>query len=229
MRTWWAIAMFAVACVGGAAHAATNVAVVNVAKASEKYLKTADLESQFDVNRRKVGQERDAMKQKAEGANKSLQEELKPGTEEYRQRKKEIAVMDAELQWFTDSEGQKIEQGLAMSLRSIFDDIRAVTKEVAEEKGFDVVLASDQLPAETPDSPGQVRQHILLQKVLYWNDKTDITDEVINRLNAKYKAGSAAAPPTAAPAPDAAKPGADSGKSKPKDAPTRPVEAKKKP
>jgi len=204
---------------------ATNVAVVNVAKVSEKYLKTADLESQFDVTRRKVAQERDAMKQKSDNANKSLQEELKPGTEEYRQRKKEIAVMDAELQWFTESEGQKIEQGLAVSLRSIYDDIRAVAKEVAEEKGFDIVLASDQLPNETPDSPTQVRQHILLQKVIFWNDKVDITEEVVSRLNAKYKAGGTATTPPG----DSGKSTSEAGKPKSKDSGSKPSDSKKKP
>lgn len=192
---------------------ATNVGVVHVAQVSEKYLKTADLEGQFESTRRRLGQERDAMKEKVERANRALQDELKPGTDEFRQRKKEIAMMEAELQWFVESEGQKIEQGMAHSLRSIFDDIRAAVKTVATEKGLDVVLASDNLPADSPDSPLQVRQHILLQKVLYWNDKVDITNDVIARLNAGYKPSSGSQPAGAAPI---ASP--EAGRPKPKDA-----------
>ena len=176
-------------------HGATKVAVVNVAAVSEKYAKTADLEAQFDAVRRKLNQERDSMKEKIEKANRSLHEELKPGTDEFRARRKQIALMEAELQWFVESEGQKVEKGLAESLRSIFGDIQSAVREVAQEKGVDVVLAADQLPADTPDQPTQVRQHILLQKVLFWNPSVDLTEDVITKLNARYKAATPAAGP----------------------------------
>ncbi len=177
------------------AQANVKVAVVNVGKVSEKYAKTSDLEAQFDAVRRKLNQERDSMKEKIESANRSLQEELKPGTDEFRARRKQIALMEAELQWFVESEGQKVERGLAESLRSIYVDIQSVVREIAQEKGLDVVMASDQLPAETPDSPTQVRQHILLQKVLYWNPSVDVTEEVISRLNNRYKTSAPGAGP----------------------------------
>ena len=64
-----------------------------------------------------------------------------------------------------------------------------------EEKGVEIVLASDQLPAETPDSPTQVRQHILLQKVLFWTPSLDLTEDVITKLNGRYKAATPAAGP----------------------------------
>jgi Skp family chaperone for outer membrane proteins len=176
------------------ASASPKIAVVNVATVSEKYQKTSDLEAQFDALRKRLGQERDAMKDKLDRANRSLQEELKPGTEEYRLRKKEIAMLEAELQWFIDNEGQKVEKGLAESLRSIFDDIQSAVREVAEEQGVEIVLAADKLPGDSPDSPAQARQMILLQKVLYWKPEVDLTDAVIARLNKNYKPTAGAAP-----------------------------------
>ena len=167
--------------------ASPKIAVVNVPVVSERYARTADLEVQFDALRRRLGAERDTMRERIDRAKQALQEEIKPGTEEFERRRKEVAMLEAELQWFMDSEGQKVERGLASSLRSIFDDIQAVVREIAVEKGIDVVLAGDQLPAEMPESTAQVRQHILLQKVLYWSRDVDITDEVVARLNARYK------------------------------------------
>ena len=177
------------------ARGSTKVAVVNVGEVSGKYAKTADLEAQFDAIRRRLNQERDSMKEKIEKANRSLQEELKPGTDEFRARRKQIALMEAELQWFVESEGQKVERSLADSLRSIFSDIQAVVREVAQEKGVDIVMACDQMPAETPDSPTQVRQHILLQKVLFWVPGLDLTEDVVTKLNAGYKASAPVAVP----------------------------------
>jgi len=199
------------------ARGSSKVAVVNVGLASEKYAKTADLESQFDAVRRKLNQERDSMKEKIERANRSLQEELKPGTDEFRARRKQLVLMEAELQWFVESEGQKVERGLAESLRSIFTDIQAAVREVAQEKGVEIVLASDQLPAETPDSPTQVRQHILLQKVLFWAPSLDLTTEVISKLNARYQAAAPSAGPITI----------DSAQIKPKEPP--PLSPPKKP
>ncbi len=169
------------------AIAQPKVAVVNVATVSERYQKTADLEGQFDALRRRLGQERDGLKEKIDRAKRSLQEELKPGSDAYRQRVKEIAVMEAELQWFVENEGQKVEKGLAESLKSIFDDMQAAIREVAAEQAVDIVLAADKMPSDSPDSPSQARQMILLQKVLYWKPEVDLTDAVVARLNQNYK------------------------------------------
>ena len=164
------------------------VAVVNVPAVSERFQKTADLEARFDAIRRTLNEQRDALRDKAERTARSLEEELKPGTDDFRARRKQLAMLEAELQYFIESEGRRIEQGLASSLRAIFDDIQATVRLVAEEKGIDIVLAADRMPDETADTGAQVRQQILLQKVLYWSPQADITDAVVTRLNARYEA-----------------------------------------
>lgn len=166
---------------------AVNVAVVNLPVASERYQKTADLEAQFEGVRTKLNEQRSAMKGKIDKLVRSLQEELKPGTEAFAKRQKELAMQEAELQWFVESQSQAVEQGLADSLRQIYEDIRKVVGEIALERGIDVVLASDQLPPQVSGVPNQVRQQILLQKVVYWSPRVDITDEVVARLNAQYR------------------------------------------
>jgi len=120
-------------------------------------------------------------------------------------------VEEADMQWFVESEGQKVDRGLGDSLREIYHDIQASVREVAEEKGYDIILASDQLPDAAPDSAQQVRQQILLQKVIYWNPRVDLTGDVVVRLNERYKAqqpkseAPVAAPPAAPKAPKAPK------------------------
>jgi len=210
LRIRLGLAVMAAAWVASPLCADTKVGVVNVAAVSEKYQKTRDLETQFDALRKSLGQQRDAMKEKIDRANRALQEELKPGTEEFRLRRKDIALMEAELQWFVETEGQKVEKGLGESLRSIFDDIQVCVKELAQEQGLQIVLAADNLPAESPDTPNQARQTILLQKVLYWKPDVDITEGVIAKLNQRYKPSTPAAAgatdkPKAAPKPAEAK------------------------
>ena len=166
----------------------TRIAVVNVPVVSERYLRTTDLEAQFEQRRAKFNEQRDALRQKIERTKRSLQEEFKPGTDEFRERMKQLAMQEAELHWFREMEGQKIEQGLAGSLRSIYNDIQAVVAEVARERGIDLVLAADQLPKEPPATTTQARQQVVLQNVLFWHPRVELTDEVVTRLNMKYKA-----------------------------------------
>ena len=172
--------------VGQAGDGATRVAVVNVPVVSEKYQKTADLEAHFEQIRRKLNERRNALKDKIDRTGRSLQEELKPGTDAYRERRKQLALLEAELQWFIESEGRQADQGLAELLKEIYADILTAVREVARESGIDVVLAADKLPESPPNSAVHVRQQILLQKVLYWNPGLDITDQVVTWLNAKY-------------------------------------------
>lgn len=166
----------------------TRVAVVNVPQVSEKYLKTTDLEGQFNAIRLDLNSKRDTQRKKIERLQQSLREELKPGTDAFMQRQKELAMAEAELQWFVDSESVKVERGLADALRGIYKDIQVAVSDVAEDMGIDVVISSDNLPDSIPESAAQMRQQIILQKVVYFNPRLDITNEVITRLNAKYGA-----------------------------------------
>ena len=170
------------------ANGAVKVAVVNVPAVSERYQRTADLEAQFERRRQQLNEQRTAMNDKIERTRQSLREELQPGSEAHAARRKELALLEAEMQFFMESEGKTIELQMAASLRSIFDDIQAVIREVAEGGSIDLVLAADKLPDNPPESTAQVRQQIVLQKVLFWRPQIDITDEVVARLNARYNA-----------------------------------------
>lgn len=186
-RHSWFVSAFAILVSAASAWASATVAVVNIPLVSEKYQKTADLEARFEAVRLELGERRKKQQEQIERAAKSLAEEFKPGTPEFDAQRKKLAMLDAELQWFIESEGKKVERGLAASLREIFDDIQLIVRELATEKGIDIVMAADQMPSEIAESPTQARQQILLQKVLYWSPNVDITDEVVERLNVRYR------------------------------------------
>jgi Skp family chaperone for outer membrane proteins len=191
--TFVALCLTVAASLVGQSVEGVKVAVLNLPVVSERYQRTHDLEGQFEVVRQRVNQQRSEMREKIDRMGRSLQEELKPGSDAFRSRQREIAVAEAELRWFEDSEGQKVEQGLAQSLQLIYSDIIVIVAEIAKEKNLDIVVASDEIPEAVPDSAAQVRQHILLQKVVYWTPRVDITDAVVARLNASYDAKKAAA------------------------------------
>ncbi len=167
--------------------AAVNIAVVNVPEISERYNGRVKLEEHFEAKRKQLTEKKDELADKIKRTQQSLQEELKPGTPDFRSRRRELAMLEAEFQYFLDTEGKQIERELAASLRQIFDEINVVIAEVAAQRGIGLVLAADTMPGGNPENPTQVRQQIVLQKVLYWNPSIDLTDEVVARLNAKFK------------------------------------------
>jgi len=171
-----------------------RVAVVDIPAVSQRYLRTADLEAQFEQRRIKFNEQRNALRERIERTGRSLQEEFKPGTDEFETRRKQLAMLEAEMQWYVESQGQKLEAALAASLREIYGNIRLAVSELAQEKGVDIVLAADRVPEEIPRTTAQARQQILLQKVVYWSLRVDLTDEVVTRLNAAHKARRLTAP-----------------------------------
>ena len=106
-------------------------------------------------------------------------------------------MLEARLKFFEQSQGVKLEIAIASSLRTLFEDIKRMVSIVAIEKGIDVVLAAEQLPAQIPDA-NALKNQILMQKVLYFNPRVDLTSEVSARLNSEYQARKAQSP---APAP----------------------------
>lgn len=163
-----------------------RVAVVNVAVASEQYARTRDLEAEFEQRRLKIREESDQFRSQIEQKRRILTEQLKPGTDAFNVTREELAVLEARAQFFVESRTRMMDEALAQSLRSIYLDIQSAVSELANEQGLDVVLAVDALPGDEASTPTAAKQQILLQKVVYWNPRKDMTESVISRLNANY-------------------------------------------
>lgn len=191
----WALAQ---APVGGPAR----VAVVDVPTISEKYARTKELEREIESVRVQFNQERDARRAEIERLNRALEEQFKPGTPDYTERREQLVVLDAKLKSFVESEGAKLERKFNESLMSIFEDIRNAVRTVAQAQGIDVVMAADRPPEVLPDSAAVLRNQLLLQKVLYFHPRVDITQEVIQQVNESYQQRRAVTPGGNAPPSD---------------------------
>jgi len=66
--------------------------------------------------------------------------------------------------------------------KELYQDILRITSELAEQKGMDVVLEKNEIDIQTL-SLNEFNQAIMIHKVLYSGGCTDITDEVIARLD----------------------------------------------
>jgi Skp family chaperone for outer membrane proteins len=192
---WVVLAVCAQASAGG-----TKIAVVDVPAVSDAYAKREKLEGEFEAMRARYREQVDGEKAEIDRQRRVLEEQFKPGSDDYEARKEEIILREARLKVYMDREGVRLDRIVNTSLRSIYDDIRAMVAKVAEEEGVDIVLAKDEIPPPSGANSDVLRQQIMLQKVLYFRPTVDLTAKVSERLNAEYQKAEAAAPPAAEPA-----------------------------
>lgn len=175
-----------VALAAGEARGQTNIAVLDVARVFEQYELTRDLETRFESQRRAAADEADQRRDRVEQMRRALTA-FDPDSDDYARREAELTRAEVEFQvWSTQTE-KTLKAAHKRWLLRIYDNTRAEVAKLANERKIDLVVTYDLLTEDAPDSTS-LRQQILLQKVIFHSDRIDLTDEVLSRLNAAYKA-----------------------------------------
>jgi len=107
---------------------------------------------------------------------------LKPGTVDYVNTMKEFLDKKGLLEAKDKFYNEKFNLEMLQWTEGLYNQMLEVIKQVAQQKGLDVVLAQEQV-----DSPSPSLRDFLLsirtKKVLYNTDQLDITDEVLAALD----------------------------------------------
>ncbi len=174
------------------------------AAAQEKPLKLAvvsiqrvlsDCQEAKDINARMESAKKDFEAQGNE-RQKTLQQlrvslnDLKPGTPQYEDRRKEFVQKVVEAKSWQEISQEDMQRQQKQNMRSIYEKIEQRVSEIAGKKGLDLVIPDSRQPfPETVDniSLDQLRAFITSRTVLYAHPSIDISGEVIAALDAKYK------------------------------------------
>jgi Skp family chaperone for outer membrane proteins len=183
-----------------------RVASVDVAKAFTSLDEQKSMEASIKSLGERMAGEKDRMSRELQDLNAEL-ESYKPGTPPYNEtlKKVEAAVGAMRAQ---DQFGQlKLEAERATALRELYARIRAASEAVAKDSNIDYVVVNDSLVPVEPAGLAATQQQLNTRRFLWANTEMDITDAVIARANADFKAkggtvpAAPAAPPAAAPTP----------------------------
>ena len=183
-----------------------RVASVDVAKAFTSLDEQKSMEASIKSLGERMAGEKDRMSRELQDLNAEL-ESYKPGTPPYNEtlKKVEAAVGAMRAQ---DQFGQlKLEAERATALRELYARIRAASEAVAKDSNIDYVVVNDSLVPVEPAGLAATQQQLNTRRFLWANTEMDITDAVIARANADFKAkggtipAAPAAPPAAAPKP----------------------------
>lgn len=137
----------------------------------------AELEKQNVSRRNKVTDLKNAM------------ELLNPDAPQYEEANR--AFMTAAIEhknWLEVSQAQAARNEKMMT-KMLFDRITAAIAELAKERGFDLVIAEQPAFNIERMTAEQLTQAMAQRQVLYASATTDLTNDVIARLDEKYNAG----------------------------------------
>jgi Skp family chaperone for outer membrane proteins len=175
-----------------AAQDGPRIATVNPAKVFNDMQETKDLKQKMESDRQAIQNEAKRRADDLEEAKKKLTI-FNEGSEEYNKASKDAIEKAVGLQTWQELIKADLARQQKVQMKNLFEKIEQATKEVAETKKLDLVLVEQKIDLPTdPNIMGQInvdqlRQLINQRSVMYSNGKFDITNDVLARVDAKYK------------------------------------------
>jgi Skp family chaperone for outer membrane proteins len=164
-----------------AAPAQQQFGFVDVQEVFKKYAKAKELQDQLekDFEQMKVAQRRE--KEKVAAMRESV-DVFVAGTKEHLDMLRKIRLAEVEIELNEQVVRLELQVKWAEALRRIYKDVLVEVKAMAEEKGLKGVFMyqSSEIAARNRDD---VMNNILVRPVLYFDPASDITADLVTRLN----------------------------------------------
>ena len=191
MKRAWRVVLWGVVVTGGigapravAASDSPKVAVLNLSVVFDGYQLTKDLEVKFDEQRKLMAL--DAEKRRGElDLKRQALEGFKSGTADHKARRDELTQLEMQYQVWAGVKEQQLRDSHKEWLLKVYQNVRAAVEAVAKEQAIDLVLTFEEVTDQAPDSKA-LRQQLLLEKVIWFSEKLDLTKKVIDKVNQGY-------------------------------------------
>lgn len=165
-----------------------RIAIANPAKIFATLNETKTLKEKMEKDREALEQEEKDRVAAIEAA-RAERLNLKPDSPQYAAKNQEILQKSVNLEVWRQLQKADLQRQQKVQMKTLFDKIAAGVAEVAIDKGYTLVLAEQRtdFPEDLDTiTVEQLRALINQRDVLYAGNGIDISDLVINALNAKY-------------------------------------------
>jgi len=167
----------------------TAVATVNVQEVFNNLKEKTSLEAQMQSRTEQLQQQEQQRRQSIEQLRQDL-DVLAPGSDAYQQKEQELQQKVIDLQVWTQFKQQQMRVERGLQVEGLYRRTLNTVQRIAQDNGYDLVLFEEQEPDFNYENPQQLLTVIQMRKVLYASDQISITDQVIQRMNNEYEAGS---------------------------------------
>ena len=183
------VVLFGATLTASVAHAqdgsgGTKTAVVNLSKAFDGYEMTKALSEKFNRKEQEGAEEAKSRREAIDVKEQALAS-FKPGSADYKKRSAKLREMRVEFQVWATIKQQELRDWHKEWMLKIYKDLQSAAGRVASERGIDLVLIREDVSEEAADS-NELVQRLLVQKVLYYDGKLDITDAVVAVANEAF-------------------------------------------
>jgi Skp family chaperone for outer membrane proteins len=188
-----ALALTASLLPAGFAAGQEKIRTVNPGKVFNDMQETADLKQKIQAEGKTLQDQQKAIEGDLQEAQKR-RDLFKPDSQDYANANAELLKKAINYRaWQEITKNNLATEQKAQMIR-LFGKIEAATAEVAKEQGIDLVIVEQK--TEMPDANtlgqlnvDQVRALINQRNTMFNNNKLDITDLVLKKVNENYKAG----------------------------------------
>lgn len=172
----------------GAMASPTRVAVCDVVSIFRDYDKARNIISDLEAKRDSIMQEDQQRQQQMENLRMEL-ESYRPGSQQFIETRNEMERLAVDRKAYLEYQQAVTLREHHERTREIYDEIIRKVRQVAEQSGYDLVLFRSQNVMPPTQSTGQLLEEIERRQVLYSSDRVDITQVVLDALNAEYAGG----------------------------------------
>ena len=166
----------------------TAVAVVDVQQVFNTIKERTQMRAELQDRAQKLEQQEKSRRQKIEQLRQQLNAQA-PGTAAYKDTQDKLRKSAIERQVWVKFQQRQLNLERGLLVEKLYRRVLDTVGKIASERGFDLVLYKSGDPDFQYQKPEQLLSQIAVRKVLYAEDGTDITDQVVQRLNNEFEAG----------------------------------------
>ena len=180
-----AMGLFVTARAQNGAAQPTKVAVVSL----QEVIAQCNQQQKFRTENQARGADLQAEQEQRQNKIQGLRTQIDPlqtGTDAWRAKRDEIQQATMELEVWAKMQEQNTQLEQARQFAEIYQSANDAAGEVAQSMGFDIVLQAGDLPDLMSLNVQQLQSIVQSRKVLYAGDNVDITQAVLQRVNANF-------------------------------------------
>lgn len=109
------------------------------------------------------------------------------GSEKFKAAFKKYQMAGIELQGYVQFQQLKSQQRTSELILNLYEKIKDMARQLADEHGYDIILMNDSV-LEIPENPENIIREISNRRILFARTQMDITDQLIQQMNADHQA-----------------------------------------
>jgi Skp family chaperone for outer membrane proteins len=168
------------------------LAVVDIAKVFGSLNEKLADDSAIDAETKQVNEEKGKREQQLEDLQNQLKNDqlFKQDSPEYQKLQDDAMQKSFELDAYLKAQEQKLLMEQRLKTIQIYRAMNDAIQQFAENNGIGIVLVADGVDFSRATTTEAVQQRIALRKVVYAHPDFDITQKIIEKMNADFRLGS---------------------------------------